>query len=392
MACGHPWIFSGAISSLQGDPASSDGVVRVEDEAHQPLGWGLYSPNSQIRVRMFAPPGEPFDGALDAPAIAARLERAVALRRRLGYLSTEDDPQACSRLVNSEGDSLPGMMLDRFGPMVVLQLTTLPMVQRRDAIVAAIRQVLGEEIAIREIGAPRRIAEIEGFTPQEGWLHGPDGPQEVIVREGPVRFVLRPEEGSQKTGHFLDIREQRAWVGQRARGCRVLDAYSYTGGFGLHAAARGAAEVVCVDSSADAIEAARRNAAHNGFDEVVRCEQSKVDNYLRSAYDRGLRFEVVILDPPKLAPNRRAAKKALKLYEALSVQALRLLEPGGLFVLSSCSEAVGFGELERVMTATVARLGRQLQVVNVASQAADHPWPAAMSEGRYLSVLTAACW
>jgi 23S rRNA (cytosine1962-C5)-methyltransferase len=383
IAAGHPWIFSGAIARIDGEKSLKD-VVEVRDESGAHLGWGLYSPQSQIRVRMLRTPKD-FTGIVDARFFADQLGDARRRRRMLGL---PGEQTTGFRLVNSEGDGLPGLIVDVFAELVVFQLTTLPMVHHRDAIVSGIRSAFEDvaDLKILEASAPLKIAGLEGFVPNEGW-HGAAATEDVWFKEDGVLFGIDPTK-FQKTGHFADMRIHRRWVGELSRDRRVLDAYSYTGGFGLQAAAGGARQVICVDSSAAAIETVAKNAGRNGFDQVE-AVQSKVDDYLRSAYDRGVRFDVIVLDPPKLAPTKSAVVKALKVYESLCVQALRLLEPGGILCVGSCSEAIGLFELERTLGACTARLERPLSVVYHGAQSPDHPYPAAMTEGHYLTFVAA---
>lgn len=377
--CGHPWIFSGAIASTRGEPGPERAIQILRHDGEL-LGWGVYSPRSQIRVRQIEAP-EGFDGELGEGFFAERLEVAAARRARLGL---PGEQTTGFRLVNSEGDGLPGLIVDRFERLVTVQLTTLPMVRRREAIVGALRRVLGE-VAVREVGAPEGIASKEGFEPVDAW-HGQVRPERVEFRENGAWFIVQTAE-FQKTGHYADMREHRAWVARQAPGVRVLDGYSYTGGFGVQAARAGAERVVCVDTSAAALERVTENAARNEVD--VEVEQASVDDYLRSAYDRQVRFDIVVLDPPKLAPTKKHRGKALKLYQALCIQAARVLAPGGMLCVGSCSEPIGIEGLERALGAAVARTGRALRTVRAGHQAADHPHPCAMPEGRYLSFVAA---
>lgn len=380
---GHPWIFSGAIDAVRGDVRALP-CVQVHDDQGQPLGAGLYSPSSQIRVRMLHAAPADHAGQLDAPFFVQALTR---LRRRRALFGLPAADTTAYRLVNSEGDGLPGLCVDVFGPLIVFQISTWPMSLLREAIVAALREVFKEVegLAIRETGAPAGIAKIEGFEPEERWW-GDAAPERVVFVEHGVRFSIDTAQ-FQKTGHFADMRPHRRWVAELARGKSVLDAYSYTGGFGLFAARAGAARVVSVDSSAPAIARVLENAALNEVTDRVTGVVAKVDDYLRSAYDKGVRFDIIVLDPPKLAPSRAAAAKALKVYEALVIQAARILEPDGLLCVTSCSEAIGLTELERVMGACAERTGRVFDAVYVGAQGTDHPWPASMPEGRYATFL-----
>lgn len=383
ITAGHPWVFSGAIARIEDEKELGD-IAQIRDESGTALGWGLYSPQSQIRVRMLRVPAD-FRGVLDKAFFAARIGEARIRRWALGL---PREGTTGFRLINSEGDGLPGLIIDVFEDLVAFQLTTLPMVHQRAVIVEALREAFADvaALSILEAPAPLKIAGLEGFVPQEGW-HGPAATEEIWFKENGVAFSIDPAR-FQKTGHFADMRIHRRWISELAEGRRVLDAYSYTGGFGLQCAAKGASQVICVDSSAAAVASVEANAARNGFTRVE-AVQSKVDDYLRSAYDRGQRFEIIILDPPKLAPTKGAATKALKVYESLCVQALRLLTPGGILCVGSCSEPIGLFELERTLGACTARLERPLSVVYHGGQSPDHPYPAAMSEGHYLTFVAA---
>jgi 23S rRNA (cytosine1962-C5)-methyltransferase len=368
---GHPWVFSGAIAKVD---KPGDDFVEVLDDEGRSLGFGLLSEHSDIRIRMAPSLCAP----LGVPEFAASI--TAALNRRLTLGLGGDDHNAF-RLVNSEGDGLPGLIVDHLGNVLTVQITTAPMFRRLNTIVEALRLVFPDHHVLR-IPPPEFVATKERFSIEFGW-EGTPGPDEVTVREGDVVFVI-PTDRMQKTGHYADMRIHREWVSRISRGKRVLDAYSYSGGFGLHAAAGGASEVVCVDSSADACDAVRRNAEINGFG--VHTQQSKVDDFLRSSFDRGSRFDIVILDPPKLAPSKKHATGALRLYESLAIQAVRIIEDGILCV-GSCSEAIGLYELERVMSNVQARTDRRMSTIYVGTQSPDHPYPTSMPEGRYLTFL-----
>ncbi|MEZ4461934.1 MAG: class I SAM-dependent methyltransferase [bacterium] len=333
----------------------------------------MLSEHSEIRVRMLGHTGT----ALKEGDFASSISAAYARRLMLGL----NGPHDAFRLVNSEGDGLPGLIVDHLGQVLTVQITTAPMARRQEDIFAALLGLFPEH-AILRIPPPSFIAAKEKFEFAFGW-QGKTGPDTVEVLEGGVRFVI-PTAQVQKTGHYADMRIHRQWIGGIARGKRVLDAYSYSGGFGLHALAGGASQVVCVDSSEAACAAVRANADANSAQLEVVC--SKVDDFLRSASDRGHLYDIVVLDPPKLAPSRKHVAGALKVYESLTLQALRVIERG-LLCLGSCSEAIGLPELERILGAAQARSGRRLSVVYTGTQSPDHPYPAAMSEGRYLTFL-----
>lgn len=374
VVCGHPWIFSGAIGR---DDSRGADFVEVLDESQHALGWGTYSFHSDIRVRMISG----IAGPMETADWVARIGEALWRRQAVGLAQADYDGY---RLVNSEGDGLPGLIVDRLAGISTVQVTTAPIYRQLDKIQAALEQLFpGDPILL--VPPPTHIAQREKFDVTFGWL-GQPGPDDVVVREGAVSYGISTAR-MQKTGHYADMRVHREWIGRVAAGKRVLDAYSYSGGFGLHAARGGAASVTCVDSSADACAAVARNAALNEV--KVEVVQSKVDDLLRSSLDRGQRFDLIVLDPPKLAPSRKHVGGALKVYESLMVQATRLIDRGILCV-GSCSEAIGLAELERVAGSVQARLGRPMLTIYSGSQSPDHPYPAAMSEGRYLTFVAFA--
>lgn len=384
---GHPWIFSGALGSSTplNDPHASD-WVNVCDHRGQPVATALHSPGSTIRLRVVGL-GEPLFEAEptqdDERALwTERLTRALLRRRREG-ISTA--PGAAFRALNSEGDGTPGLIVDVFGDAAVIQLSTAPMARRRDLLLDVIRSVLQPRFILQ--ADPERMAQLEGFEPRRAWLDpAPTAP--IAFAEGDVPFALSPEL-LQKTGHYLDVREHRRWVAARAAGCSVFDGYCFSGGFALHAARAGAASVWAVDSSEPALELARANLALAAPHADVTFTCADVRDQLRSCYDRKRRFDIVLLDPPKFAPRKQDRENALKAYTALIGEGLRVLADGALFGISSCSHYITEDDLIRALAFACARTGRLLDIVHTAGQPADHPWPAAMPEGRYLSFVFA---
>lgn len=384
---GHPWVFANMIETTRGHMPHAT-IVEVLDHDNAHVGHGLYSASSQIRVRMLSPglpvPAPP-ESLLDAAFFAHVLGLCHARRVMLGLANAS--PATCDessyRLVNSEGDGIPGLLIDVLAGMVVVQITTAPIHRSRDAVFEALASMFPEH-GLLDIPAPANIMELEGFLVERTWRSDVH-PERLELHEGEVRFEVLTDE-FQKTGHYADMRPHREWVGRMARGKRVLDAYSYTGGFGLHAASQGATEVVCVDSSASVVSRVEVNAKLNGF-EQVKAVTSKIEAFLSDAKEQGQRFDITVLDPPKLAPNRRTAHRAIKVYESLCMHAIEVTEPGGLLCITSCSEAIGEKELLKVLGSCVSELGRSLFVSYVGAQAPDHPWPAAMREGHYATFI-----
>ncbi len=386
---GHPWVFANMIETTRGHMPLAT-LVHVLDHEGQLVGHGLYSASSQIRVRMLSPslpfPAEPA-APLDTEFFIHAFEACLMRRVMCGYVSREEvasvPSHASYRLVNSEGDGMSGLLVDVLGDLIVVQITTAPMHRMRELVFEALGHLFPNH-GLLDIPAPEKIMELEGFHVERAWRseHQPD---RVELHEKNVRFELITK-SFQKTGHYADMRPHREWIGEMSSGKRVLDAYSYTGGFGLHAAAGGASQVVCVDSSAPAVDRVEANAKLNRFNQIE-VVTSKVDTFLDGAIEREQRFDITILDPPKLAPNRRTAHRALKVYESLCLQGIQVTEPGGLFCITSCSEAIGEKELLKVLASCVSQLGRAVYVNYVGAQAPDHPWPAAMREGHYATFI-----
>lgn len=385
---GHPWVWERSIADVDRPPRPGQ-VVRVVDEHGQTVDFAWWSPRSAIRARTLRiGPDWPADWPADELPddwLASRLAAARDLRARHGLPSPDTDAW---RWVNSEGDGLPGVVVDVYGTTAVLHLTTLAAWEHRDALIAAMRSCgtldrvfVQTDAGMRDKEGLPELAETafgEPLDPGRGAL--------ATVERG-VRY--RVELGLQKTGHFCDQRDHRAAFGRLAEGRRVLDAFCYTGGFGLQAALHGAAEVIGVDSSAAAVELAAANAEANGVTEATTWRRRKAEDELRAAFDRGERFGLIGLDPPKWAPSARDRDKALRKLESLCVEALRVLEPGGHLVVSSCSHALGADELLTALAGASGRTHRRVDVDAIGGQPPDHPYPAAMREGRYLTVVYA---
>jgi len=369
---GHPWLFSEAVASVHGEPVPGD-EVRVVDAEGRFLGRGFYNPRSQIVVRIASLRDEP----LDAAWLRRRLDSARALRRAIRL---PDERTDAYRLVNSEGDWLPGLIVDVLGDAVVVQVTTLAMQRRSEEIFDALTDLLRPR-TLYETSAGG-VAQIEGFSPQSRVVRG-EPRAAVACRENGFSLEVEPLAG-QKTGAFLDQRENRAEVERLAGGAQVLDLYCYTGGFSLAAARGGATHITAVDSSARALARTRHHFELNGLPppELV---ENDVFRHLEQAPAGG--FDLVVCDPPKFARARKDLEAALKGYRRLNQLALHALAPGGVLCTASCSQLVDAAELERVVAAAAKDAHRRLQVMKVASQGPDHVVPAAFPEGRYLKFL-----
>ncbi|RYE92012.1 MAG: class I SAM-dependent rRNA methyltransferase [Myxococcales bacterium] len=375
---GHPWVYAQAIAAVRGGARPGDEVAVVDPEGKF-LGRGFYTPRSAIPVRLLSRrPDEPFDGAF----FRRRLERAIHLRHTLHLPAPETSGY---RLVHAEGDELPGLVIDRFADVAVLQTTTLGMHLRRGMIVEALHQVLELRSVVDR--TPAEAGRLEGFEPEPGVLRGPDEPPLLTFTERGLRYELPPGLG-QKTGFYFDQRPLRARVEQLARGRRVLDAYCFVGSFAMAAARGGAAQVTAVDASATALETAAVLARANGLDDRIQFESGDArDALARAAADGGR--DLVICDPPKLAPTRASRDEALVAYRKLATLACRATAPGGLMVLCSCSAAVTSDALVRALALGAATANRTALVLERGFQGADHPAPAAFPEGVYLKSIIA---
>ncbi len=370
---GHPWVFAQAVERLDGAPSPGD-VVEVVDPKGKHLGRGFWSPGSAIPVRLVTrSPDEPLDDA----ALIRRVEAAARLRRELGYPSDETDGY---RLVHAEGDALPGLVVDVYRDVAVVQLVTVGMKRREDVLFAAIARATGARTVI-EVPAGRS-QQAEGIEVETRVVRGPsaDG---LRFRERGFEYEIPPTL-AQKTGFYFDQRDNRALVERLARGRRVLDLYSYVGAFSLAAARGGATESWAFDSSAAVVAEGATIATNNGLAERIRYARGDVRHVLGGLLQERQRFDLVVVDPPKLAPTTRHLARAQTAYRRLNARALELLERGGLLVSCSCSAALRPDDLVRVLTMAGRDAARDLTLLHVGQQGMDHPVPAAFPEGRYL--------
>lgn len=372
----HPWVFPGAIAAVEGEP--EDGaVVDLVSHAGNFVARGLYNGRSKIRVRLYS-----WDDAtaLDADFFRSRL--AVAVRLRDEVLGLSGPGRAC-RLVFSEADGLPGLVVDRYDRWLVVQYTSLGLAQRRELIADLLEEIVRPEgIYLR---TERGIGTAEGLELQDGLQRGQVPAEPVLIDDTGVRFLVHLAEG-QKTGFYLDQRDNRLAAARLARGRRVLDAFCYTGGFGLHAARAGAREVQGVDASEPALALARQNARLNELSGVS-FTRSDVFEHLDALDRSGDRYGMVVLDPPKFARSRSAVDEALRGYRRLQTLALRLLEPDGVLVTCCCSGLITPDMLEGLLAQLAVDVRREVQILERRGQAPDHPVAVTCPESSYLKCL-----
>lgn len=369
VAAGHPWVFSNEIEAV--DPQCRPGsVVKVLDSRRRLIGRGVYNPASQIAVRLFTWADED----LDAAFVAGRIE--AAMKHRLRFLS---DASAC-RVVFAEADGLPGLVVDRFADVLVVQFLALAAeVFRNPALDALDRLFRPRGIFVRN-DAP--VRDLEGLPREVGWARG-NGPTEVVIRENGLEVEVDFEHG-QKTGYFLDQRDNRNAIRPLCHGARVLDVFCHTGGFALNAAAGGARSVLGVDASEEALRRAGRNSERNGFDPLCRFETANAFDRLRELDKARERFDVVVLDPPAFAKNQAALEGAVRGYKEINLRGIRLLRPGGFLVTCSCSHHMPAELLLDVVRDAAADAGRRLWLLEQRGQPPDHPVLLAAPETAYL--------
>lgn len=370
---GHPWLYSQAVERVEGEVAPGD-VVDVVDDEGRFIGRGFYNADSQIRVRIITRESV----VVDAAFLRRRLEVARALRARLGLPS---DHTTAYRLVNAEGDGLPGLNVDVYGDVVTVQITALGM-KRLEQDVYDVLQSLLSPRAIYAVAAGG-VASREGFTTAPGLVRGEDVKEARFLEHG-IAMSIDPEHG-QKTGAFLDQRENHRRVGQLCAGADVLDCYTYLGGFALHALANGAKKAVAVDMSPRALDRARHHALWADVGDRLELVEADVFRWLETAPPRA--FDVVVVDPPKFAPSKSSLDAALKGYRKLNAMALNTAREGAILATASCSQAVDVESFERALAAAAVDARRRISVLETLHQPADHPVPPGFSEGRYLKML-----
>lgn len=374
---GHLWIYSNEVDTARTPLAqfAAGDLVAVHAAGGQLLGSAYMEPQSLICARLYAPAEA---RTLDEALFSERLATALALRS-----AAFDEP--FYRLVYGDSDFLPGVVLDRFGDHLVLQLNNAGLERYREPLVAAIDACLSPAgILLRRDSRARRE---QGLDTAAEVLLG-DVPPSVELRENGVAFIAPVHEG-QKTGWFYDHRESRARLARWADGARVLDVYSYIGGWGVQAAAAGAATVCCVDSSERALAGVAENAALNGLGERVTTLRGQAAEAMAELASQGRRFDIVVLDPPAFIQRRRDLKKGITAYRRVNELALRLLEPGGLLVSASCSMHLPRADLVAAMQQAAVRAQCRLQVVEQGGQGPDHPVHPAIPETEYLKAVFA---
>jgi 23S rRNA (cytosine1962-C5)-methyltransferase len=369
---GHPWIFSGAVERTDDDQENA-GVADVYDHRKTWIARGLYSPKSQIRVRVLTWEQE----TIDQKFFLRRFTRALSLREK--YLARSTNAY---RLINGEGDFLPGLIVDRYADFFVCQFFTAGMDLFKEDIVSALSALaLTKGIFERSEG---RVRDEEGLMPAAGVLAGDAPPDLLTIEENPFKFLVDVRRG-QKTGFFLDQRDNRIYLSNCARDQTVLNAFSYSGAFSVYAFGSGAKEVVSLDSSLPALELAEKNLTLNGFaDAPGELLKGDAFAYLKEANSK---FDLIVLDPPSLAHKRTDVSAATGGYKFLNLHALKHLNPGGLLLTFSCSQHLSIDLFQKIVFGAAVDAARKVSIVKRLGQPVDHPISLHHPEGEYLKGL-----
>ena len=377
----HPWLFAGAIAAVRGAPRDGDAVEVFANDGTW-LARGTWSGVSQIRVRLWT---WAQDEAIDMDLLRSRIRRAIAGRARV----IADEHTTAYRLIFSESDGIPGLIVDRYGEHLVMQLLTVGAAVRVDEIVTCLREELKPASIYERSDADVRAK--EGLDRREGvrWGQLPEAPIDVL--ENGYRMAIELQAG-QKTGAYLDQRLNHARVARYCRDADVLSCFSYTGGFEVHAAGAGAARLTAIDSSAAALEQAERNLQRNNS--AIPCEQieGNVFSELRRFRAEGRQFDVIILDPPKFAANAAQVDKACRGYKDINLLGMQLLRPGGILATFSCSGLVGADLFQKVVFGASVDAKRDVQMLERLSQSPDHPVLLSFPESDYLKGLICQVW
>ena len=368
---GHPWVFASDIERVEGNFEPGD-VVDVVSSHNTYLGRAFYNPKSQISLRMLTTHDEPVDEAF----FRRRVQEAWDYRNQFC------DPASC-RLIFSESDFLPGLIVDKFGEYLVVQSLCLGIEKWKQSIVRDLAEIVHPKGIWERSDVP--VRRLEGLEQTTGLLYG-EVPDSIDMVENGLRFVVDVKNG-QKTGFFLDQKENRAAIAPLCKGARVLDCFCHNGSFSLHAAKYGAKSVLGVDISEEALEVARQNAENNGLSDVVAFEAHNCFDHLRELTDAREQFDVVILDPPAFTKTRAAVESALRGYKEINLRGMKLVRKGGFLVTCSCSQHVSPEQFRDMINQAARDSKTKLRLVENRTQGHDHPILPASPETQYLKCM-----
>jgi len=374
----HPWLFDTSVARLTGHARPGD-TVTVQDADGRPLAKAAFSPHSKIRARVWS-----FDVAatIDHAFFKRRVAAAVARRMALPELAGQQG----LRLIHAESDGLPGVIADKYGDTVVVQLTSAGAEKWRSAIVDGLQKVTGCARIYER--SDSEVRGLEGLEPTTGWLQGESPAGEIVIEEHGVKMAVDIVAGH-KTGFYLDQRDNRRQLAELSTGKRVLNCFCYTGGFSLQALAGGGTSVLSIDSSQPALGRAAANLALNPqlAAECAEWRCANVFDELRKLKAAGESFDLIVLDPPKFAPSASHAERASRAYKDINLLGCKLLAPGGLLMTYSCSGGIGLELFQKIVAGAALDAGRTARIVKRLQGSADHPVDLAFPEGEYLKGL-----
>ena len=365
----HLWLYAGHVGPITGQAVAGDMVDVLTADGHF-YGRGLYNPASKIRVRLLTFEDEPIDESF----WRGRIQQAIRLRQRVVAQSN------AYRLIYAEGDRLPGLIVDRYDQLLVMQCLSFGMDSRKELIADVLMKELNlTKVYLRNEAKSRQL---EGLPLERRFLCG-SGPTQVEVHEGPAKFLVDVEKG-QKTGWFCDQRENRSATAKLAVGAEVLEVFCHTGAFGIHAALAGAVSVEGLDVSLDTLAMAKTHATINNVSDRCTYRQADAFEEMRKLVKAGRKYDLVILDPPAFARSKQALAGALTGYKDVNLLGLKLLKPEGFLVTSSCSHPVSEEDLWKSICLAARDAKREIRLIEQRGQSADHPILASMPETRYL--------
>lgn len=378
----HPWVFSGAIENVKGKPANGE-IIRLLDSKKDFLAYGFYNDQSRVAVRLLE-----WDEAVTVDDDWFRFKVNVAVSGR-SHILADGSTDTC-RLIFSESDYLPGLIVDKYADHLAVQVLTSGMQNAMPVIIAELNTLLKPASIFDKSDATSRSH--EGLETTNILLAGNEPPELVMVKENGISYGINIAEG-QKSGFYCDQRYNRQVLASYSKGKKVLDCFSYTGGFTLNSLKNGAASVTSVDSSALALETLEENIRLNKFEDTEHIAiKSDVNAQLRKFRDEGATFDVIVLDPPKYAPSRSALDRASRAYKDLNRLGMQLLNSGGLLATFSCSGAMDMETFKQVLAWAALDAGKQVQFVYQFHQPEDHPVRASFPEGEYLKGLLCRVW
>ncbi len=378
----HPWVFSGAIDQIKGKPQNGE-IVSVTDAHGDFLAYGFFNGQSRVAVRLleWMPETEINEGWW-----RNRVQKSLAARKKLLDSGQTD---TC-RLIFSEADYLPGLIADKYADFISVQILSAGIEKVKDILLDEIQSILKPAGIFDRSDASARAH--EGLEPSFGQLLGIDPPEFVTIKENGILYHVNIAEG-QKSGFYCDQRDNRHFVAEHAKGKRLLDCFSYSGGFTLNALKNGATETISVDSSSLALETLKQNIELNDLESCThQLIQSDVNKQLRKFRDDNEKFDIIVLDPPKYAPSRSAVDKASRAYKDLNRLAMALLNEGALLATYSCSGAVDIALFKQIIAWAALDAGKEVQFIRQFSQGEDHPVRASFPEGEYLKGLLCRVW